>query len=250
MLATPLVAVGAADGPETARIQERLLELGFWNLGADGDYGHTTKQAVMAFQKVSGLDPSGKVDQNTAAALTNITVRPKGQSNEPGVIVEVDKDHQVLYIMNRGYAIWILNVSTGSGQYFLEQNQKDPTKWEDGRSVTPSGHFEIDREKSEGWWEGDLGEIYRPKYFKGGVAIHGSRSIPNYPASHGCVRVSTAAMDMIWASGLLPKGTPVWVYGADIEPTGPPLTLPPTTTTTTIAPTTTVDPASTTVAPA
>ena len=57
-------------------------------------------------------------------------------------------------------------------------------------------------------------------------------------------------MDMIWASGLLPKGTPVWVYGADIEPTGPPLTLPPTTTTTTIAPTTTVDPASTTVAPA
>ena len=248
-LDTPLVAVDDDDGPETARIQERLLELGFWNLGADGDYGHTTKQAVMAFQKVNGLESSGRVDQATAAALTNITARPKGQSNEPGVLVEVDKDRQVLFIMNQGYAIWTINISTGNGQYFLEPNQKDPTKWEDGRSVTPSGRYKIDRERAEGWWEGDLGEIYRPKYFNGGIAIHGSRSIPNYPASHGCVRVSTGAMDMIWASGLLPKGTPVWVYGEDIEPTGPPLTLPPTTT---IAPTTTLPAVAptTTVAPA
>jgi peptidoglycan hydrolase-like protein with peptidoglycan-binding domain len=65
----------------------------------------------------------------------------------------------------------------------------------------------------EGWWVGDLGQIYRPKYFIGGVAIHGSQTVPAYPASHGCVRVTTAAMDMIWDSGMLPLGADVVVYG-------------------------------------
>ena len=35
------------------QIQQRLLDLGFWNTGADGEYGLTTSQAVMAFQKYS-----------------------------------------------------------------------------------------------------------------------------------------------------------------------------------------------------
>jgi hypothetical protein len=232
----PLVAVGRNDGLETARIQERLLELGFWLQLVDGDFGGTTKQAVMAFQKYVGLEPTAKVDQATADALTLATTRAVGQSNEPGTLVEVDKDKQVLFIMNSGKLLWALNISTGSGQYFLETNQKDLVTWETGRSLTPSGRYKIDREKPDGWWDGDLGRIYRPKYFRGGIAIHGSMSIPNYPASHGCVRVSTAAMDMIWASGLLPKKTPVWVYGNDIEAEGEPLVIPTTTTTTPVAP--------------
>ena len=235
-LLAPLVAVGRSDGPETARIQERLLELGFWLQLVDGDFGGTTKQAVMAFQKYVGLEPTAKVDQATADALTLATTRAVGQSNEPGTLVEVDKDKQVLFIMNSGKLLWALNISTGSGQYFLETNQKDLVTWETGRSLTPSGRYKIDREKPDGWWDGDLGRIYRPKYFRGGIAIHGSMSIPNYPASHGCVRVSTAAMDMIWASGLLPKKTPVWVYGNDIEAEGEPPVIPTTTTTTTLPP--------------
>ena len=232
-LLAPLVAVGRNDGPETARIQERLLELGFWLQLVDGDFGGTTKQAVMAFQKYMGLEATARVDQITADALTLATTRAVGLSNEPGTLVEVDKDKQVLFIMNSGKLLWAMNISTGSGQYFLETNQKDLVTWETGRSLTPSGRYKIDREKPDGWWDGDLGRIYRPKYFRGGIAIHGSMSIPNYPASHGCVRVSTAAMDMIWASGLLPKKTPVWVYGNDIEAEGEPPVIPTTTTTTT-----------------
>ena len=173
-------------------------------------------------------------DQATADALTLATTRAVGQSNEPGTLVEVNKDKQVMFIMNSGKLLWAINISTGSGQYFLEMNQKDLVTWETGRSLTPSGHYKIDREKPDGWWDGDLGQIYRPKYFNGGIAIHGSQSIPNYPASHGCVRVSTAAMDMIWASGLLPKKTPVWVYGNDVEAVGEPPVVPTTTTTTTL----------------
>ena len=181
----------------------------------------------------NGLDPTGSVNEATAAALTMATSRPVGQSTQSAVVVEIDKTKQVMLITAGGKLIWAINISSGSGQYYLERNQKDPTKWETGRSLTPSGKFKVQRERSEGWWDGDLGQIYRPKYFNGGIAIHGSKSIPNYPASHGCVRVSTAAMDMIWASGLVPLKTAVWVYGEDIEAEGEPPVIPTTTTTTT-----------------
>lgn len=239
ILATPLVAVGSRDGLETARIQERLLQAGFWLMAVDGDYGLTTKQAVMAFQKYHGLKASGSVDAATAQALTAISDRPQSRSERDGdvrngVLLEVDKDRQILMIVVGGRVEWIINTSTGNGQWYLEQNQKDPTKWEIGQSITDSGRFKINRERENGWWSGDLGEIYRPKYFNGGIAVHGSRSIPNYPASHGCVRVSVPAMDMIWASGLVPKGTAVWVYGADPETKNEKPELPTTTTSTTV----------------
>lgn len=218
VLGMPLEAVGSANGAETTRIQLRLIELGFWLDGYDGRFSHTTRQAVMAFQKYSGLEPTGAVDDQTAFALTVASNRAIGISDVPGVLVEVDKDRQLLFLMVEGRLEWALNVSTGSGQFYRERNQKDPNRWEKGRSLTPSGFFVVDRERPQGWWSGDLGEIYRPKYFNGGVAIHGSKVIPNYPASHGCVRVSTSAMDMIWESGLVPRKTMIWVYGNDIEP--------------------------------
>jgi lipoprotein-anchoring transpeptidase ErfK/SrfK len=58
----------------------------------------------------------------------------------------------------------------------------------------------------------ELGSMYRPKYFRGGWAVHGSGSIPPWPASHGCVRVSNAAMDWMWDTWGAPLGTAVHVY--------------------------------------
>lgn len=222
VLDRPLEAVGTSDGVETTRIQLRLIEIGFWLDGYNGEYSHTTEQAVMAFQKYSALDPSGAVDEETAFALTMVANRAIGTADVPGVIVEVDKDRQLLFLTVDGRLEWALNVSTGSGQFYKERNQKDPSRWESGQSLTPSGFFVVDRERPNGWWSGDLGEIYRPKYFNGGIAIHGSKVIPNYPASHGCVRVSTSAMDMIWSSGLVPRKTVIWVYGEDEPERGSP----------------------------
>lgn len=208
----PLQAVGTSSGSETARIQTRLFELGFWLNGADGDYGLTTTQAVMAFQKYMGFpDPSGSVDEQTAQALTVETVRPISRANS-GTLVEIDKAKQVLFFVIDGRAEWVLNVSTGNGEAYTEPDQNTPGEIIEGVSLTPSGLHEVNREREEGWWEGDLGEIYRPKYFVGGVAVHGSNSIPNYPASHGCVRVSVPAMDWIWDSGIMPIRTSVWVH--------------------------------------
>ena len=52
--------------------------------------------------------------------------------------------------------------------------------------------------------------MYRPNYFYGGYALHGMTSVPAYPASHGCVRMTVPAMDRMWSS--LWVGMPVAIY--------------------------------------
>jgi peptidoglycan hydrolase-like protein with peptidoglycan-binding domain len=207
----PLQAMGSSSGSETARLQQRLLDVGFWVGGVDGQYGTTTRQAVMAFEKYMGFEADGKLDQRTADELSAMNLRPHARANS-GTLIEIDKAKQVLFFVIDGRTEWVLNTSTGNGQEYTEQDQNTPGETINGVSLTPSGLHKVNRERPEGWWEGDLGEIYRPKYFVGGVAVHGSNSIPNYPASHGCVRVSVPAMDWIWDSGIMPLRTPVWVH--------------------------------------
>ena len=74
----PVAAVVSGSSAATvARAQQRLLDLGFWNAGADGNYGWSTSQAVMAFQKWMGLaNKSGNLDETTAAALNGNRVPP------------------------------------------------------------------------------------------------------------------------------------------------------------------------------
>jgi lipoprotein-anchoring transpeptidase ErfK/SrfK len=208
----PFGAVGSASGAETARIQQRLVELNFWTGAGDGSYGLTTKQAVMAFQKYNGLTTSGSVDAATAAALTAATEQAHATA-DAGTLVEVDKSKQLLFFVVDGRTQWVFNTSTASGKAYEEEDQNTPGEIVKGVADTPNGLHKVNRERPVGWWEGDLGRIYRPKYFVGGVAVHGSNSVPNYPASHGCVRVSTQAMDYIWETGMMPMGIPVWVHG-------------------------------------
>jgi len=214
---TPLSAVGRQGGEGMKRVQARLVELGFWVSAVDGQYGLSTRQAVMAFQKYVGLPPAGDVDDWTAAALTDAKVRANATAID-GNLVEIDKTKQLLFLVEDGFTIWIFNTSTGSGKHYIETNLNDGTP-EEGDAITDSGVFRVYREKPEGWWDGDLGKIYRPKYFNGGMAIHGMNTVPGHPVSHGCVRLSLPAMDFIWANNLIPKGTTVWVHGQDPPPT-------------------------------
>lgn len=216
-LATPLVAVGQSNGAETERVQQRLLELGFWLQSPNGSYDLTTLQAVMAFQKYLGLEASGSVDDQTAALLTAMTLRAYGYA-DAGTLAEIDKTRQLLFFVVDGRVRWVFNTSTGNGETYIEEDQNSPGTMVEGVSLTPDGLHKVERERPEGWWEGDLGQIYRPKYFVGGVAVHGSSSVPNYPASHGCVRVTTTAMDFIWESGIMPMQMPVWVHENPRQP--------------------------------
>src|SRR5215204_6251059 len=52
--------------------------------------------------------------------------------------------------------------------------------------------------------------MYYSNYISGGVAIHGYRSVPTTPASHGCIRIPMFAAREV--SKLLKLGTIVLVY--------------------------------------
>lgn len=207
----PIVGVGQSNGDATLRAEQRLLELGFWLDAADGIYNLTTSQAVMAFQKFYGLSTDGVLGDDTAAALTAVTERPRGRA-DAGTLVEIDKGKQVLMFVVDGRTEWLFNASSGSEIPYEEVDQNTDGEVQTGDSITRNGLHNVYREREEGWWDGDLGSIYRPKYFTGGIAVHGSNNVPDYPASHGCVRVSVQAMDWIWETGIMPIEIPVWVH--------------------------------------
>lgn len=210
----PVMAVRMTSGPATQVVQLRLLSLGYWLKAAEGTYDFTTRQAVMAFQKFAELPVTGSVDDATADAILRAE-RPLARSEDKGLdkdVVEVDLERQLAFVVRGGVTEAVLNVSTGTGRPYVERSPKNPNIVIRDVGDTPSGRFRVQRLRPDGWWEGDLGSIYRPIYFRGGIAFHGSAVVPEWPASHGCVRVSVDAMDMLWDSGLLEKWDDVWVY--------------------------------------
>ena len=211
IIETGISAVGQRSGLSTKAVQQKLIDLGFWLASVDGTYDNTTRQAVMAFQKFYQLHPTGTTNEATAWLLENLTLRPQATPTTKS-LAEFDKKRQLLFLIRDGETVFILNASAGDGREYTEPDGNSPGVMITGKAITPVGEFKVDRERSNGWWIGDLGQIYRPKYFNGGIAIHGSYSVPAYPSSHGCVRVSVAAMDMIWDLDLLPRGTTVWVH--------------------------------------
>ncbi len=192
------------SGPGVVALQVRLGALGYWFGAADGVYGNLTEQAVYAFQKAEGLDLTGAVDPATSAAL-NRASRPRGRSTS-GYVVEIDLTRQLLLVVRDGFTELAFNTSTGSEiPYTFDGVRYD--------ADTPVGQFTIVREV-DGVDVSPLGTLYRSKYFENarGIAIHGYTSVPPYPASHGCVRISNQAIDFVWAAGIMPIGTRVWVY--------------------------------------
>lgn len=191
------------EGDEVAALQARLDALGYWLGVADGRYGQLTRQAVMAFQKAEGLGRDGVAGPATRAALA--TAGRPAPRDPSGDHLEIDLARQILLVVRGGQTTMVLNTSTGNGEAYARPSGGT------GVATTPTGRFAIERE-IDGLREAPLGTLYRPKYFVGGIAIHGSGSIPATPASHGCARLTNAAMDVLWSAGIAPLGTPVLVY--------------------------------------
>jgi peptidoglycan hydrolase-like protein with peptidoglycan-binding domain len=189
------------SGDAVLALQQRLVELGYWMGEPDGNYGQLTRQAVMAFQKVEGLGRDGVAGPVTQERLA-VAGRPTPRGGDG---IEIDLARQVLFVVRGGQVQWAINTSTGNGEAYTSSSGGPAV------ATTPPGQFRVQRE-IDGLREAPLGTLYRPKYFNGGIAVHGSGSIPANPASHGCARVTNAAMDMLWSSGAATIGTSVWVY--------------------------------------
>lgn len=193
--AEPILRPGDT-GASVLVLQRRLSGLGYWLGRADGRYGPLTVQAVYAVQKAAGLSRDGIAGAATWRAVRAGVLPPA--SSAPGRRVEVDLRRQLLVLVSAGQVRQVFNTSTGTGRLYVVRGV---TK----RAVTPRGSFGVYR-RVNGWDRGPLGSLYQPAYFHGGVAVHGYGSVPPYPASHGCVRVSVQAMDWLWASDWLKLG--------------------------------------------
>ncbi len=189
-------------GPLVLDLQQRLISLGYWLGSPNGVFGDSTQQAVFAIQKAAGIPVDGLVGPQTQAAL-NQGVRPSPRSTS-GYLVEVDLRVNLVMFVNDGHLEYTVNTSTGGGYTYTVDGQR-------AVAATPVGRFHVIWEK-DGLITNSLGELWRPKFFYSGFAIHGDSVVPPYPATHGCVRVSNEAIDWIWAQKLAPVGTEVWTY--------------------------------------
>jgi len=185
---------------EIREAEQRLAGLGYWTGPVDGVFDAGSRSALIAFQKWEGRETSGKL---TFDELEAIRASQGPRAREDGYAhVEVDVDRHVLLIVNEDGSVRVLPVSTGNDKPFQADGQTSI-------AYTPRGRFVV-YDKSYGWEDGVLGSVYYANYITGGVAIHGSPSVPTIPASHGCIRIPMFASREV--SKLLQLGTIVLVY--------------------------------------
>ncbi len=199
----------ATDAPSATRVhaskiqevEQVLSSLGYWITKVDGKSDDSTRQAIIAFQKVEGLKRTGVLSDDL---LRNLRLASKPSAKHSGEAhVEIDISRQVIFLVNaEGEVTNVLSTSTGNGERYFSEG-----KWQ--KASTPRGTFKIERQ-IRGVRKAPLGTIYNPSYFNGGIAIHGSNSIPVKAASHGCARIPRFA-DKQFVE-MVKVGMPVYVY--------------------------------------
>ena len=195
------------EGPEVEALQQRLAAGPFDPGAVDGEYGGRTVQAVWALEKLAGIPVDGDWGPLDELAWEQLEA---GRIGRPAMDhdqrwVEVDLSEQLVKVYEPGELTPMLISHASSGSGIPWQNEEHS-----GSSVTPLGDFHIDR-RIDGWRESSLGigRLYNPLYFRGGIALHGSQSVPLYPASHGCIRLPMHIAEYL--PDELPDGTPVHV---------------------------------------
>ena len=129
-----------------------------------------------------------------------------------GEPVEIDLKRQIAQFWKDGRLLRVLAVSTGNGARYCVPKDKGGGC---DTAITPGGSYRADR-KIKGLRVSALGSLYDPVYFFGGIAIHGSPSVPATPASHGGVRVPM--WESGWVHDTVAVGDPVYVVGGKIAP--------------------------------
>ncbi len=192
----------------TAKLQRTLKEKGFYRGGIDGIYGAKTQHAVMAFRKEIGASRSYSWSNSHWDEL-ELYQAPFTKFDEPDR-VEVNLTKQTAHLFRNGDLVATFPISSGNGERYVANGKQKVAN-------TPTGNFKVYRHSS-GWYESTLGLglMLSPWFFNGGIALHGSTSVPPGPASHGCIRLT------IWDSGFLDDhlsiGIPVHVYRSSEGP--------------------------------
>jgi L,D-transpeptidase catalytic domain len=140
-------------------------------------FGDKTGRGVLAYRKVNGMARSmragkGLVKRAFAGRGEYEVVHPNA-----GEHVEVPLSKQVLVFAKGDEPFAVYPVSSGKPS-----------------TPTVTGHFTFIRQEPGYNSHG----MYYSFYFYGGYAVHGYESVPDYPASHGCIRTFIADQPEIY----------------------------------------------------
>jgi lipoprotein-anchoring transpeptidase ErfK/SrfK len=207
---TPWIA--APGVVRLAHVQQVLRDTGFYRGDIDGRRSRTLDAAIIAFHKATDRerDAEWSIADEVAAGRWRPDVPDRPEEPDR---VEVDLDRQVLYLFLDGTLEAALPISSGNGRPY-----RHPYGYRVDAAITPEGDFTFVRH-IDGLRRAPLGVLYRPWYFKGGFAVHGSPSVPAWPASHGCIRVTNRDADFL--AGALEIGMPIHVWSEDTRPIAP-----------------------------
>jgi peptidoglycan hydrolase-like protein with peptidoglycan-binding domain len=181
-------AHGGSRGLAVRALQNRLAELGYMT-PVNGFFNSSTSRAVLAFRKVNGMarttSANGAVFRKLARGRGGFRVR----FPSAGKHVEFDWSRQVLVLTQGATPQRIVPASSGK--------PSTPT-------VFGKFHF---YSKTPGF---NSHGMYFSNYFIGGYAIHGYAEVPDYAASHGCIRIPIPSAIAVykWIS----LGDPIYVY--------------------------------------
>lgn len=176
----------------TRGVQLRLWTLGFLDRSdVTGTLDYATSQALLAFQGWEDLGRTGTVTGETQVALFRAS-SPKPSTHRPGRRIEIHRDLGVLLLVEQNEVQRAVHTSTGA--------------W----GATPAGTFRVYRKEILSW--SVPFKVWMPyaAYFVGGIATHEYSYVPEYPASHGCVRLPAGDAERVY--GFVDVGTPVHVF--------------------------------------
>jgi hypothetical protein len=195
----PLPAQAASRSTVRA-VQRNLTRLGI-RVAIDGIEGPETRQGVCAARRLLRYRRATRSSVTSAdlRALRNANRLPRPRQGAS--YLSVDQTCQMVYQARGGRWARIMKASTGqAGHRTPNGSYRITWRWAGWHS---SSRYPSDRPE---------GNMYNSLYFRGGgYAIHGSRSVPYEPASHGCVRISVANATRVFNT--VPNGTRVYIYG-------------------------------------
>jgi hypothetical protein len=180
---------GGSRGDVVKVFHKLLARRGYGNAPSGKSFNAATGRAVHAFRKVNGMPRNQKATKGIFRKLAD----GKGAFNlrypRAGHHVEVDISRQVMVLADKGKPRFTYHISSGA-------------------PGTPSdrGHYRFYR-KDAGF--NSIG-MYYSVYYNRGEATHGYKSVPNYPASHGCLRNPIPDSKFIY--NWIRLGNSIWVY--------------------------------------
>jgi hypothetical protein len=156
-----------ATGLFVQLMQQRLAALHFY-IPQSGVYDGGMRLALDAYHRLLGHGVSTSLDGATISYLLNGVGQFHIRYPKHGKHAEGDLTRQVLALIDNGKVVALYPISSGKPS-----------------TPTVLGSFRVYL-KTPGYLPDGM---YYSNFFTGGYAIHGFNPAPDYPASHGCMRV-------------------------------------------------------------